>query len=185
MKQNFIFASCFLWSHFSFATKIKSECLARTAVPTRKAVLGKTCLTWDADWLAACHDRASCFCHARVIKLSILQLMQPLPMTRLGSPWLGAHVLAPQVCSRSNQGQKPNSAVSSTWGSSKMNFHRQWLACSNTLARLWGSLGGLLPAAQNWPISYQVPRGLVDLVSLLVGVFLCLERKLVGSCWAL
>ncbi len=68
---------------------------------------------------------------------------------------LGTHALAPRVCSWSNQGRKPNSAASSTSGSSKMISHHWWLVYSNKLACLWGSLGGLLAAAQNRPISYQ------------------------------
>jgi hypothetical protein len=68
---------------------------------------------------------------------------------------LGTRALAPWACSWSLQGHKPNSAVSSTSGSSKRFFCYQWLACSDTLACPWWSLEGLLAAAQNWPISYK------------------------------
>ncbi len=41
---------------------------------------------WDAGWLAACHNLASCFCLVRDVRLNIVQLMRPLPKTRLGFP---------------------------------------------------------------------------------------------------
>ncbi len=68
---------------------------------------------------------------------------------------LCARPLAPWACSWSLQGHKPNSAASSTSGSSKRFFCHRWLACSNTMACPWWSLEGLLAAAQNWPISHQ------------------------------
>ncbi len=112
----------------------KGERLAGMAFPTRKAVLGTTCLTWDAGWLAACHDWASCFCHARAIKLSIPQPMRHLPMTRLQSP-LAQRSPACTAGLLLGQSGPDDSAASRTWGSSKKQFRCQWSACSNdTLA---------------------------------------------------
>ncbi len=68
---------------------------------------------------------------------------------------LGTRALAPWACSWSLQGHKPDSATSSTFGSSKQFFCRQWLVCRDTLACPWWSLEGSLMAAQNRPISYQ------------------------------
>jgi hypothetical protein len=72
------------------------------------------------------------------------------------SPYrLGACMHVPGDRSWSLQGRVPNSATSSTLGSSKRFFCHQWLVCINVLACSWWSLEGLLTAAQNWPISYQ------------------------------
>ncbi len=78
---------------------------------------------------------------------------------------------------------EPNSATSSTSGSSKRIFHHQWLACSNVLACSWWSLECLLAATQNQPISYQ---------KVLVNLAACWHSSLENnrpsaccrSCWA-
>ncbi len=68
---------------------------------------------------------------------------------------LGARALAPWDRSWSLQGHEPNSATSSTSGTSKRFFCCWWLVWSDVLACSWWSLEGLLAAAQNCPISYQ------------------------------
>ncbi len=90
---------------------------------------------------------------------------------------LGTRVLAPWACSWSLQGHKPNSAVSSTSGSSKRIFCHWWLACSNMLACSWWTLEGLLAAAQNRPISYQKV-----LVNLAACCHSCFENNRPSAC---
>ncbi len=91
--------------------------------------------------------------------------------------WLKARALAPCACSWSLQGHEPNSAASSTSGSSKRIFCRQWLACSDVLACSWWTLEGLLATAQNWSISYQ--KVLVNLAACLHS---CLENNRPSAC---
>ena len=155
MKQKFIFASCFLWSWFLFATKnIGTPC--RNGCSYKKGSLGK-----DMPSLGILVGLL-----LATTRLAVFALLEPSSSASSswwglcrwpdwGPHWLGAHALTSRVCSWSDQGRKPNSAASSTSGSSKMISCHQWLACSNTLACLWGSLVGSLAAAQNWLISYQ------------------------------
>ncbi len=130
--------------------------LGRTAVPTWKGSLGKDIpsvgmlvgLLLASTWRAASallepsSSTSSSWC-------GLCQQPDWAPH------WLCARAFAPWACSWSLQGHKPNSATSSTSGSSKRIFCCQWLACSDMLSCPWWSLEGLLAAAQNWPISYQ------------------------------
>ncbi len=155
MKQKFIFASCFLWSWFLFATKnIGTPC--RNGCSYKKGSLGKD---------MPCLKMLVCLLLAAT-RLAASALLEP--SSSASSSWcglcqrpdwgphqLGAHTLTPRICSWSDQVRKPNSTMSSTSGFSKMISHHWWLACIDTLAHLRGSLGGLLAAAQNWPTSYQ------------------------------
>ncbi len=132
--------------HFPLVPQKIWERLGRTAVPTRKARL-------VGLLLALTRQAAS----------ALLELSRPTSTSWCGLSWqpdwapcqLGARALAPWDCSWSLQGHETNSAASSTLGSLKRFFCRQWLACSNVLAYSWWSLEGLLMAAQNQPISYQ------------------------------
>jgi hypothetical protein len=181
LKRNYIFVSCFSRSHFLFATeKIGTPC--RNGCSYEKGSLEK-------DMPSIGMLVGSLLATTGLAASALLE-----PSSTASSSWwglcrrpdwdphrLGAHALAPRVCSWRDQGRKPNSAASSTSGSSKIISCRRWSVCSNTLARFRGSLGGLLAAAQNWPIYYQK----VSQISLLVGIFPCLERSLLESCWAL
>jgi hypothetical protein len=96
---------------------------------------------------------------------------------------LGARALTSWACSWSLQDHEPNSAASSTSGSSKRYFCHWWLACSDTLSHPWWSLEGLHAAAQNWTISYQK-----ILINLAACRHSCLENNWPlacrHSCWA-
>jgi hypothetical protein len=132
-------------------TKKFWERLSGTAVPTRKARLVGLLLAWTTQAASA-----------------LLELSSPTLISWRGlcqqPDWvprrLGARAHAPWDCSWSLQGHGPNSAASSTSGSSKRLFCCWWLVCSDVLACSWWSLEGLLVAAQNRPISYQ--KGLVN-----------------------
>ncbi len=155
VQRNFIFASCFLRSHFSFVTKFLRKSW-QNGHSYKKGSLGKDIpsvgtlvgLLYALTWQAA----------------SALLGLTSLPSTSWGglrwqsdwaSNWLGACTRVPGDRSWGLQGRGPNSAASSTSGSLKRFFCCWWLACSNTLACPWWSLEGLLAATQNWPISYQ------------------------------
>ncbi len=145
------------------------ERLGRMAVPTRKTRL-------VGLLLALTRQAAS----------ALLELPSPTSTSWCGlcrqSDWapcrLGAHALAAWDRSWSLQGHGPNSAASSTLGTSKRIFCWLWLACSNVLACSWWSLEGLLMAAQNWPISYQ--RVLVNSTACW---YSCLENNNPSACW--
>ncbi len=83
-ETKFIFTSCFLLSHFLLVPK-NSETSRQTAVPTRKAVSKRHAWLWDAGWLAACLNLASCFCLIRASKPIVDRLTWPLPTIRLDS----------------------------------------------------------------------------------------------------
>ncbi len=76
VQQNFIFARCFLRSHFPLAPPkiLRSSRWNGCSYEKNKA-----------DWFAACLDQVSCFCLVRAIKPNINQLRWPLLTTRLGS----------------------------------------------------------------------------------------------------
>ncbi len=130
--------------------------LGRMAVPTRKGSLGKdipSIGTLVGLLLASTWQAASALLEPSSSTLSSWCGLCRQP--DWAPHWLGTRALAPRACSWSLQGHKPNSAASSTSGSSKRFFCRRWLVCSNTLSHPWWSLEGLLAAAQNWPISHQ------------------------------
>ncbi len=160
MKQNFIFASCFLRSHFLFATK-KIETPCWNGCSYEKGSLGKDMPSVGMLVGSLLATTGLAACALLEPSSSASSSWHGLCRQSDWAPyWLGARALAPRVCSWSDQGWKPNSAASNTSGSSKIFFCHLWLACSNTLACLWGSLGGLLVAAQK-PANL-LPEGLVD-----------------------
>jgi hypothetical protein len=130
-----------------------------------------------AGWLAACLTRQAA---SALLELSSSTLSSWRGLCQ-GLDWaphqLGARALAPWACSWSLQGHEPNSAASSTSGSSKRFFCHQWLVCSDVLACSWWTLEGLLAAAQNRPISYQKV-----LVSSAACRHSCLENNRPSAC---
>jgi hypothetical protein len=85
-KTKFYFCEFFLAVPFLILNENFWDDSAERLFLQEKAVLEETCLALGTGWLAACFDLASCFCLVRAIKLNIVQLMWPLPTTRLGSP---------------------------------------------------------------------------------------------------
>ncbi len=144
------------------------ERLGGTAVPTRKAKLAGLLL-------ASTRQAASALLELSSSTSSSWHGLCQQPEWALYQ--LGAHALAPWACSWSLQGHEPNSATSSTSGSSKSFFCRRWLACSNVLACSWWTSEGLLVAAQNKPISYQKV-----LVNLAAYWHSCLENNRPSAC---
>jgi hypothetical protein len=122
MKQNFIFASCFSRSHFSFTTK-KFETPCRNGCSYKKGSLGKdvpSIGTLVGLLLAMTRLAASALLELSSSALSSWRGLCRQPDWALHR--LGTRALAPRVCSWSDQGRKPNSAVSSASGSSKIFF---------------------------------------------------------------
>ncbi len=128
VKQNFIFASCFLQSHFPLTPQKIWESLSRTAVPTRKARLVGLLLALTR-WAAS----------------ALLELSSSTSTSWGGlcrqpdwAPyWHGTRSLVPGDLSWSLQGHKLNSATSSTLGSSIFFAINDWRA-----AIRWLVLGG-------------------------------------------
>ncbi len=155
MKQNFIFACCFLRAHFPFAMK-KNQNVSPERLFQRERQSWEQCSQLGklvGSLLATTGLAAS----------AMLELTSSASSGQFGicrqpdcDPHrLGTHVLAPRVCSWGDQGRKPDSAASSAWGSFKKKLRRQWLACSNDGCLVFGSQKGLLAAAQNRPIPHQ------------------------------
>ncbi len=177
----------FYFCEFFFAVpflRIFLRCLGGMAIPLRKGSLGKDipsvgtliglllALTWQAASALLEPSSSTSFSWCGLCRRPDWAPHQ-----------LGARTIAPWACSWSLQGHKPNSAASSTSGSSKRFFCRQWFACSDTLACPWWSLEGLLAAAPNWPIFYQKV-----LINLAACWHSCLENNRPSacrhSCWA-
>ncbi len=136
------FYSCKFVLAIPFPSRHKKiwERLGRMAVPMRKAVLEETCLAWGLDW-------ASCFCPVRASKLTINQLMRPLPTTRLGSllAWRSrAHTMRLLLEALGSWAQLHHELHFRVLEGS---FCHQWLVPSDVLAFPWWSLEGLLAAA--------------------------------------
>ncbi len=119
-----------------------------TDVTLRKAVLEETCLAWGLDLV-------SCFCLVRARKLTINQLMQPPPTTRLGSLLVWRSCVCTRGSLLESLGSWAQLQCKLHFGVFDKIFHRWWSGSSNALACPWRSLEGLLTATQNWPISYQ------------------------------
>ncbi len=122
IKQNFIFASCFSRSHFSLATKI-FETPWQNGCSYKKGSLGRdtpSVGTLVGLLLASTRQAASALLELSSSTLSSWCGLYQWP------DWaphrLGARALAPWACSWSLLGHEPNSATSSTLGSSKRMF---------------------------------------------------------------
>ncbi len=143
MKQNFVFASCFSCAHFPFATKnnqnVSPEWLFQRErqLWEQRAQLGTLVGLLLATTGLAASAMLELTSSASSGRFGICQQLDCNPHR------LGAHVLVPWVCSWGDQGRKPDSAVSSTWGSLKKKLRRQWLACSNNGWLVFGSQGRL------------------------------------------
>ncbi len=160
--------SCFSRFHFPFVRPKNLRTSQRNGCSYEKS---------KAGWLAACLTRQAA---SALIELSSSTFSSWCGLWQQPDwtpQWLGARALAPWACSWSLQGHEPNSAASSTSGSSKRFFCRWWLVCSNVLACSWWTLEVLLAAAQNRPISYQKV-----LVSLAACWHSCLENNRPSAC---
>ncbi len=184
IKWNFIFVRVFFCGPISHSQRKILRRLGRTAAPTRKGSLGRDMPSVGTlvGLLLALTLRAA----SALLELSSSTSSSWRGLCRWPD-WaphrLGARALAPWACSWSLQGHEPNSAASSTLGSSKRIFCHRWSVCSNTLACPWWSLEGLLVAARNPPISYK--KVLVNSAACQQS---CLENNRPSachrSCWA-
>ncbi len=138
-----MFASCFLRAHFLFATKKNQNVLPeRLFQQERQSWERSAQLGMLVGLLLAMTGLAAS---------TKLELSSSASSSQCSLCWqpdcnphrLGAHALAPRVRSWGNQGRKPDSAVSSAWGSLKKKLRRWWSACSNDGWPVFGSQGRL------------------------------------------